>query len=85
MLITLAGWQINAGKFSQGPIYREADKCFGIYNLLIHAPVGVILKYLRCPENVGFCYSMQIKIIRQEEKETMKIFEYKHSYHKRDL
>jgi hypothetical protein len=35
--------------------------------LLIHAPIGVILEHLRCPENVGFCYSMQIKIILQEE------------------
>ncbi len=35
--------------------------------LLIHAPVSVILKYLRCPENVGFCYSVQIKITLQEE------------------
>jgi hypothetical protein len=35
--------------------------------LLIHAPVGVILEYLRCPENFGFCYSVEIKITLQEE------------------
>jgi hypothetical protein len=47
-------------------IGKQTNALVNVYYIIL-APVSVILEHLRCPENVGFCYSMQIKIILQEE------------------
>jgi hypothetical protein len=47
-------------------IGKQTNALVNVYYIIL-APFGVILEYLRCPENVGFCYSMQIRIILQEE------------------
>jgi hypothetical protein len=47
-------------------IGKQTNALVNVYYIIL-APVGVILEHLPCPENFGFCYSMQIKIILQEE------------------
>jgi len=36
---------------------KQTNALVNVYYIIL-APVGVILEHLRCPENVGFCYSM---------------------------
>ncbi len=47
-------------------IGKQTNALVNVYYIIL-APVGVILEHLRCPENVGFCYSMQIIIILQKK------------------